>query len=165
MPALEKRSECKTKTTKTSTILLLKSVLCEKGPNHSRQLASAHNPYRLLCCRVIVSTMCQMKIYKASHLCRTNRRIFKRVRNNSNRDANHAAAYCFQLRSNAPHQNHFWIHASIRPYSRDSINRAFFHKFDCDFGKFSTTSSVTRQSILINFPRIFVPATDTPCST
>lgn len=96
--------------------------------------------------------MCQMKIYKALHLCRTNRRIFKRVRNNSNRDVNHAAAYCFQLRSNVRHQNHFWIRASIRPYSRDSINPAFFRKFDCDFGKFSTKPSVTRQSILIILP-------------
>lgn len=129
----------------------------QKGPKHCRQLASAYI-HCLICCRAIVWIMCQMKIYKASHLCRTNHHIFNRVRNNSNHDVNHATAYSFRLHSNVRRQNHFLIHASIRPYLRDNINRVFFHRFGFDIGRFSTwDSNDVRQSILI-FSFIFFPA-------
>lgn len=126
----------------------------QKGPKHCRRLAPAYY-HCLLCCRVIAWTMFRTKIYMASHLCRTNNHIFSRVRSSSNRVANPAAAYCFQLRSNVRRRNLFWIHASIRPYSRDSINRAFFHRFGYDIGEL--TASACQTSInFTNFIQFFL---------
>lgn len=89
--------------------------------------------------------MFRTMIYMASHLCRTNNHISNRVRTNSNRVANHAAAYCFRSRSNVRRRNLFWIRASIRPYSRDSISRAFFHRFGCDIGELARVAAAKRQ--------------------